>query len=97
MYALDIFPTRKQEVAMPKPGQNLPTPLKKLFRSVYNKILGENPVFNDIVEDQTTGDTDQQRLKSRLKAIGDLIRDNSAFRTAVRLELAARGVQWPLP
>ena len=75
---------------MPKAGQNLILPMRRLFRSVFEKILGENPVFNDIVKSQTQGRTEAEKLRSRLKAIGDLIRDNAAFRTAVRLELANR-------
>ena len=81
---------------MSKAGQNLSGPLKKLFRKVFDKLLGENPVFNDIVKSQTTGRTEDAKLQSRLKAIHDLIRDNTAFRTAVRLELLNRGVQWPV-
>jgi hypothetical protein len=81
---------------MPKAGQNLPTPLRRLFRRVFDKVLGENPTFDAIVRSNTTGNTDNDKLQSRLKAISELIRINQAFRTAVRLELANRGIPWPL-
>jgi hypothetical protein len=77
---------------MGKAGVTLPPETIEIYRQAFDTVLTAHADFATRIDNATTGATPDQRQKSRLKAINDLIRTNEVFRNAVRNELSKSGL-----
>jgi len=77
---------------MGKTALRLPRQTILILRQVFETVLSGNKAFNDFVKAHTSGRTDNQKKKTRRRAITKLIRENELFRNAVRGELSKFGL-----